>query len=313
VLGRLALTRKDVNAAKGHLLASARLPAGAGPFEPNMTLAQDLLESGERAVVLEYLEMCRSFWTFDQGQIDRKIKLLKAPGTPDLTQRRFSQGFTLMGRPAPPFKLKDLSGKEWSPDQIKDKAIAIEFFTANCKLCREELALLNQFAAGRTDMVAFAVAVGENEKAARDFVEANHLTMPVLLDPTSVAATRYEADAYPTLAVIDRKGSVSLHLIGRDMARDIERAIAGPPPRITLPAPIPIAAAPGKIAWEPVDGAESYVVEWDRKETEGWLRVIPTRDTAVSLEASGALRWRVYAVSFREGRGTPSAWKDLHP
>ena len=67
VLGRIALRRGDIDSAKEHLLAAGRLSAEwAGgildTFGPNMTLAKELLERGEREVVIEYLELCRTFW-----------------------------------------------------------------------------------------------------------------------------------------------------------------------------------------------------------------------------------------------------------
>lgn len=59
------------------------------------------------------------------------------------------------------------------------------------------------------------------------------------------------------------------------------------------------------LAWEPVENAESYVVEWDSWQESGWLfdldqtvRVIPTRDSSIMLDLTRFIRvrWRVYAV-----------------
>lgn len=64
VLGRIALAEDDVARAKVHLLAAGRVAGTAtlGSFGPNMKLAHDLLERGEREVVLEYFELCSRFW-----------------------------------------------------------------------------------------------------------------------------------------------------------------------------------------------------------------------------------------------------------
>jgi hypothetical protein len=63
-LGRLALRAGDVEQAKTYLLSAARLPDGKrfGAFGPNMRLAKELLEIGERDVVQEYLRMCSDLW-----------------------------------------------------------------------------------------------------------------------------------------------------------------------------------------------------------------------------------------------------------
>jgi tetratricopeptide (TPR) repeat protein len=68
ILGRLALRAGDVQQAKEHLLAAGRTP-GSPPlnsFGPNMTLAKELLEKGERQAVLDYFELCGAFWKKDQ-------------------------------------------------------------------------------------------------------------------------------------------------------------------------------------------------------------------------------------------------------
>ena len=68
MLGRVALVAEDVPQAKFHLLEAARVSGGAtiGSFGPNMRLAADLLERGEREVVLEYFELCANFWPSDK-------------------------------------------------------------------------------------------------------------------------------------------------------------------------------------------------------------------------------------------------------
>lgn len=65
VLGRVAL-RRDFNIpkAKAALLASGQTPGSPtlDSFGPNMSLAKDLLEVGERDSVLQFFDQCRAFW-----------------------------------------------------------------------------------------------------------------------------------------------------------------------------------------------------------------------------------------------------------
>ena len=65
VLGRVALKDGDVGQAKAHLLQAGRTPGGGSltSFGPNMSLAKELAERGERDTVITYLELCRSFWS----------------------------------------------------------------------------------------------------------------------------------------------------------------------------------------------------------------------------------------------------------
>ena len=83
ILGRVALVADDVEQAKYHLLEAGRVSGSAslGSFGPNMRLAADLLERGEKDIVLEYFELCSSFWPSDKLQ--DWTALVRAGRTPD--------------------------------------------------------------------------------------------------------------------------------------------------------------------------------------------------------------------------------------
>ena len=85
VLGRIALQQGDLAQAGKYLLASADTPGSPqmDSFGPNMTLAKDLLEKGQKDVVVQYLEACKKFWTDDYGKLDNWITTARSGGTPD--------------------------------------------------------------------------------------------------------------------------------------------------------------------------------------------------------------------------------------
>lgn len=85
ILGRLALRSGELDKAKQHLLAAGRTPGSAvlSSFGPNMTLALELIEKGERQAVLEYFELCARFWKHDRGQLKAWAATVKGGGTPD--------------------------------------------------------------------------------------------------------------------------------------------------------------------------------------------------------------------------------------
>lgn len=64
ILGRIALLEDDIESARFHLLAAGKVSGSPqlDSFGPNMRLAAELLERGEREVVLEYFELCSNFW-----------------------------------------------------------------------------------------------------------------------------------------------------------------------------------------------------------------------------------------------------------
>ncbi len=199
VLGRIALERGHVKEAKARLLESGRIKGSAvlGSFGPSMKLAQELLAAGEREAVLQYLDLCRGFWKYDRGRIDRYIALVTSEAN--------------SGSKAPGFRLKDLSGKEWSLDELSGRVVALNFWTTWCHQCREELQRLEKLA---DVAVVLAVNVGEDEATVRRFLEKTPVTVPVLLAGEDAMVLSYKVATYPTLAVIDRRGQVAEYRVG---------------------------------------------------------------------------------------------------
>jgi hypothetical protein len=85
ILGRIALRSGDMNSAKEYLLKAGATPGSVNihAFGPNMSLATDLLENGEREVVLEYLSQCKNIWEIDLGKLDKWIEQVKKGEIPD--------------------------------------------------------------------------------------------------------------------------------------------------------------------------------------------------------------------------------------
>jgi len=77
VLGLVGLDRDDLIEAKSRLLEAGKTPGSPQlkTFGPNMLLADRLLKKGESAVVVKYLDECRSFWKRDAE--DDKLSLWK--------------------------------------------------------------------------------------------------------------------------------------------------------------------------------------------------------------------------------------------
>ncbi len=83
VLGRVALAGGRVEDAKAQLLRAGQV-AGGGvltSFGPNMSLAKELLEHGERDTVISYLAQCRSFWK--NPRLDEWIRTIQEGKSPN--------------------------------------------------------------------------------------------------------------------------------------------------------------------------------------------------------------------------------------
>ncbi|MGZ4962572.1 MAG: hypothetical protein ACXWBP_05515 [Limisphaerales bacterium] len=85
VLGRIAVREGRIDDAKKYLAESGKSPGSPqmDSFGPNMSLAKDLLEKGERQVVLEHFEACRKFWKMDENRLNQWSQEVKDGKIPD--------------------------------------------------------------------------------------------------------------------------------------------------------------------------------------------------------------------------------------
>jgi hypothetical protein len=85
VMGRIAWKEGRVSEAKSRLLDAGKSPGSPvmSSFGPNMSLAKDLLQAGQKDSVLEYFELCRRFWSDGAGTLDRWAKEVKGGKIPN--------------------------------------------------------------------------------------------------------------------------------------------------------------------------------------------------------------------------------------
>lgn len=83
VLGLVALKKDDLNTAEKHLLKAGETSGSPqlNSFGPNMYLAQELLKQGRQATVIQYLKLCKKFWS--NPSADRWIADIEAGRKPD--------------------------------------------------------------------------------------------------------------------------------------------------------------------------------------------------------------------------------------
>jgi hypothetical protein len=85
VIGRIAVREGRIDEAEYCLIEAGKSPGSPvmNSFGPNMSLANDLLKKGQTEVVLQYLNLCRTFWQPDYGKIDKWEKEIKAGKIPN--------------------------------------------------------------------------------------------------------------------------------------------------------------------------------------------------------------------------------------
>ncbi len=85
VLGRIALAEGDIEEAKRRLIAAGETTGSPqlDSFGPNMTLASELLQRGEKEVVLEYFRLCSRFWERGKGRLEEWSVLVEGGLVPE--------------------------------------------------------------------------------------------------------------------------------------------------------------------------------------------------------------------------------------
>ena len=84
-MGRIALRDGKIDEAKMYLIEAGKTQGSPqlDSFGPNMSLAKELLEKGEKKVVLEYFDLCRVFWKTDYSKLDTWTADVKNDRIPD--------------------------------------------------------------------------------------------------------------------------------------------------------------------------------------------------------------------------------------
>ncbi len=82
-LGLVALRQDNVTEARRYLLESGKTTGSPqlGSFGPDLTLARELLDKGEREAVLEFLTLCKGFWKMGAERLDAMAAEVRKGGT----------------------------------------------------------------------------------------------------------------------------------------------------------------------------------------------------------------------------------------
>jgi hypothetical protein len=85
VLGEVALQNGQIAEASQYLIASGKSSGSPalGSFGPNMSLAKALLEKGESEVVLQFFDLCKTFWTGHAQVLDNWSQIVRKGGMPN--------------------------------------------------------------------------------------------------------------------------------------------------------------------------------------------------------------------------------------
>ena len=84
VPGRLAVKKGDIRKGTEFLITAGKTPGSPqlNSFGPNMSLANDLLEKGEKEPVITYFGLCKKFGEMEDGRLDSWAASIRGGGKP---------------------------------------------------------------------------------------------------------------------------------------------------------------------------------------------------------------------------------------
>jgi thiol-disulfide isomerase/thioredoxin len=121
-----------------------------------------------------------------------------------------------VGNLAPEFNFVNFEGNYISLDSFRGKPVLLNFWATWCGPCRIEMPYLQRIYDEWTDkgLVLLTVNIGESVTVAKNFMQENGFTMPVLLDSSRVTLNSYQITGIPTTYFIDKDGIIQERRVG---------------------------------------------------------------------------------------------------
>jgi thiol-disulfide isomerase/thioredoxin len=114
---------------------------------------------------------------------------------------------------APDFALRALDGQAHALSEKRGHYVLLDFWATWCGPCRAEMPQLERLQREYPghELEVVGIDAGEAPDRVRRFVERSGYTFTILLDPQGEAAALYNAEAIPTLVVVDPSGKVRFY------------------------------------------------------------------------------------------------------
>lgn len=118
--------------------------------------------------------------------------------------------------PAPDFRFHDAAGQTFSLSNFRGKLVMLNFWTTWCHYCKVEFPNIQQvydeWQGG--EVVILTINLGESPDTVAAFIEAEGISLPVLLDREREAAAQYRVSSIPRTFFIDKDGLIQFIKFG---------------------------------------------------------------------------------------------------
>lgn len=116
------------------------------------------------------------------------------------------------GNEARDFSLSDLAGKQFKLSSFRGKVVLLNFWSAWCESCKEELPALERASKElkKYDVEVVSVGIDDTQENFVKIVDKAALSFPILLDSKSEVKAAYKLASVPETFIIDREGKFVL-------------------------------------------------------------------------------------------------------
>lgn len=137
-----------------------------------------------------------------------------------------------IGKTAPDFELKDLSGKSVRLSDFRGKSVILNFWASWCPPCREEMPEFQRIYNENKDKLAvIGVNLQESKENSEAFVKKLGITFPILLDPNAEVKDIYNVFTQPVTYFIDANGKIADKKFGPLTSEEIIEKTKIQPPK----------------------------------------------------------------------------------
>jgi peroxiredoxin len=160
--------------------------------------------------------------TFDTAQFDRPAPRWLLDFT-ELPAVRIHKEW--IDKPAPDFKLPDLSGNSVALSSMRGKVVLLDFWSSSCGPCIREMPMIEAIGEGhKADLIVWGVSFDQPDRDKKWLIQ-HQRTLPTLSDADFVVSDLYKVPGIPALVLIGVDGKVKNYWEGEVSKPDLEAAI----------------------------------------------------------------------------------------